>query len=136
MQEALCIGYGRVHSYHFHALETLHCLVERRAGGETGVKWVQAYQGEAFWEAHHAGVWSRDLFESALCRSHTLSPARAGFNNIFPTLDEMRDLAKEPVAYHYEHVDGLRSKDGSSAYSFQQQLHDEQRQVLQMLKCG
>lgn len=107
--EALCIGYGGVDSYDFHALETLQCMVERREGGESGVKWVQAYRGDQFWEAYHGGVWSRKLFEAALCRSHTLAPARTGFNHTFPTLDEMRDLAKEPVAYQFDHLDGLKS---------------------------
>ena len=109
VREALVIGYGGVDSYDFHALETLQCMVERRAGGETGVRWVQSYRGDAFWEAHHAGVWSRELFEAALSRSHTLTPSRPGFNHNFPTGDEMRELVKEPVAYHYEHNDGLRS---------------------------
>ncbi|MEZ4679338.1 MAG: hypothetical protein R2932_34475 [Caldilineaceae bacterium] len=65
-------------------------------------------QRENVWQAHHEGVWSRELFESALSRSHTLTPSRPGFNNNFPTFDEMRQLAKEPVAYHYEHNDGLK----------------------------
>lgn len=108
IREAVCVAYGGVDSYDFHALETIQCMVERREGGETGVKWLQAYRGEAFWDAHHAGVWSRDLFEAALARSHTLRPARAGFNHIFPTLDEMKQLVKDPIAYHYEHEDGLR----------------------------
>ena len=47
--------------------------------------------------------------EAALCRSHTLTPARAGFNDIFPTLDDMQRLVKDPVAYRYEHDDGLKS---------------------------
>jgi hypothetical protein len=108
VDEALCIGYGGVDSYDFHALETIQCMVERRAGGETGVKWLQAYRGDQFWLAHHQQVWSRDLFESALSRSHTLTPSRPGFNHILPTFDELRELVKEPVAYHYEHEDGLR----------------------------
>lgn len=108
VREALCVGYGGVDSYDFHALETIQCMVERREGGEKGVRWLQAYRGDRFWEAHHEGVWSRELFEAALCRSHTLTPARKGFNHIFPTLDEMKELVKEPVAYHYEHIDGLR----------------------------
>lgn len=108
VQEALCVGYGGVDSYDFHGLETLQCMVERRAGGESGVRWLQAYRGDAFWEAHHAGIWSRALFEAALSRSHTLKPARPGFNNIFPTGDEMREMVEDPVAYHYEHVDGLK----------------------------
>ncbi len=107
--EALCVAYGGVDSYDYHALETIQCMVERRPGGESGVRWLQAYRGDRFWEAHHARVWSRDLFEAALCRSHTLTPARAGFNHIFPTLDEMRQIVKDPIAYTYEHVDGLRA---------------------------
>lgn len=109
VSEAVCVGYGGVDSYDFHALETLQCMVERREGGEKGVKWLQAYRGEAFWEAHHAELWLRELFESALCRSHTLAPARPGFNNIFPTLDELKEIVKDPIAYHYEHNDGLKS---------------------------
>ncbi len=109
VREALCIGYGGVDSYDFHALETLQCMVERRRGGEKGVGWLQAFRGEAFWDAHCRGLWSRGLFEAALCRSHTLTPSRPGFNHIFPTLDEMKVLAGDPIAYHYEHLDGIVS---------------------------
>ena len=107
VREAMCVCYGGVDSYDFHGLETLQCMVERRAGGETGVKWVQAYRGDAFWKAHQDGVWPKDLFEASLCRSHTLKPAREGFNHVMPTVDEMRTLVKDPVAYRYEHQDGL-----------------------------
>src|SRR3954467_12689906 len=89
IREAVCVCYGGIDSYDFHGLETLQCMVERRQGGETGVRWLQAYRGDAFWQAHHQELWSRELFEAALCRSHTLTPARAGFNHIFPTLDEL-----------------------------------------------
>jgi hypothetical protein len=109
VREALCICYGGVDSYDFHGLETLQCMVERRQGGETGVKWLQAYRGESFWKAHEDGLWSKDLFEAALCRSHTLKPAREGFNHVFPTVAEMRGMVKDPVAYVYEHQDGLKS---------------------------
>jgi hypothetical protein len=108
VREAVCVGYGGVDSYDFHALETLQCMVERREGGEPGVRWLQAYRGDAFWQAHHQELWSRALFEAALCRSHTLTPARAGFNHHFPTRDEMKQLVKEPIAYQYEHLDGLK----------------------------
>lgn len=106
--EALCVGYGGVDSYDFHALETIQCMVERRRGGESGVKWVEAYRGEKFWEALRDGLWPRALMDSALCRSHTLTPARAGFNHVFPTADDMRRLVRDPVAYRYEHADGLK----------------------------
>jgi hypothetical protein len=108
VREAVCVGYGGLDSYDFHALETLQCMVERRKGGESGVKWVHAYRGEDFWKAYQEGVWSKDLVESALCRSHTLKPARPGFNDIFPTVDDMKRLIKDPAAYHYEHADGVK----------------------------
>lgn len=108
VREALCVCYGGVDSYDFHGLETIQCMVERRKGGETGVKWVQAYRGPAFWKALREGVWPRELMESALCRSHTLTPARPGFNNIFPSIEDMERIVRNPVAYRYEHADGLK----------------------------
>lgn len=109
IEEAVCVGYGGVDSYDFHALETLQCMVERRKGGETGVKWLEAYRGDRFWQAMKEGVWSRDLMNAALCRSHTLKPWRPGFNDIFPTDDAMQQMVKNPVAYRYDHTDGTRS---------------------------
>jgi hypothetical protein len=109
VSEALCICYGGVDSYDFHGLETIQGMVERRKGGETGVKWLQAYRGDKFWDACKENVWPRALMNAALCRSHTLTPAREGFNDVFPSLDDMRRLVKDPVAYRYEHTDGLKS---------------------------
>jgi hypothetical protein len=108
VSEALCICYGGVDSYDFHGLETIQGMVERRKGGETGVKWLQAYRGDKFWKACQENVWPRQLMTAALCRSHTLTPARAGFNDVFPSLDDMTRLVKDPVAYRYEHTDGLQ----------------------------
>ena len=108
VEEAVCVCYGGVDSYDFHGLETLQCMVERREGGESGVNWVQAYRGDGFWKAYYDGVWSRELVESALCRSHTLTPSRPGFNHVFPTIDEMKTLVEDPVAYVYEHADGVQ----------------------------
>jgi hypothetical protein len=108
IREALCVCYGGVDSYDFHGLETIQCMVERRQGAETGVKWLQAYRGDKFWDALAESVWPRRLMNAALCRSHTLTPGRAGFGDIFPTDAEMRRLVKDPVAYRYEHLDGLK----------------------------
>ena len=106
--EAVCVCYGGVDSYDFHGLESIQCMVERRRGGESGVKWIQGYRGDSFWDAYKEGVWPRDLVDAALCRSHTLKPCRDGFNDIFPSFDDMRRMVKDPVAYRYEHADGLK----------------------------
>lgn len=109
VKEGMCVCYGGVDSYDFHGLETLQCMVERRKGGESGVEWVQSYRGENFWNAHKEGVWPADLFEAALCRSHTLTPAREGFNHIFPSFEDLKRIVKNPVAYRYKHSDGVMS---------------------------
>lgn len=109
IREAMCVAYGGVDSYDFHALETVQAMVERRKGGERGVQWVEAFRGERFWKALEEGLWSRELMEAALCRSHTLTPCRPGFNHVFPTPADMRRLVKNPVAYRYQHTDGLMS---------------------------
>ncbi len=108
LREAMCVCYGGVDSYDFHGLETIQCMVERRKGGESGVQWLQAYRGDKFWQAYQEGVWPQDLVEAALCRSHTLTPSRQGFNHDFPTPDDMRRMVRNPVGYRYEHADGLK----------------------------
>ena len=113
IREAVCVGYAdspqdEVDSYDFHALETIQCMVERRKGGETGVEWVQAYRGDSFWKAYEQEVWSPTLVKAALCRSHTLVSARSGFTDLYPTMEQMRALTTNPLAYHYQYRDGLR----------------------------
>ena len=66
--QALAIGFHRVERYGYHALEILQSHVERRQGGETGVRSVQCLSGEAVWRAGRQGLWSMDLAESALRR--------------------------------------------------------------------
>jgi hypothetical protein len=107
-KEAMCIGYGGISSYDFHALETIQCMVERRQGGECGVEWLQAYRGDAFWKAHQDGVWSHDLFKAALSRSSTLRPGDPNYTDIYPTVEQMKAMVPDPLAYQYQHRDGLR----------------------------
>jgi hypothetical protein len=66
--EAVQVGYGPFEGYGFHALEALQCVVERRRGGESGVRAVQCLQGEEMWRAMDRGVFSRSLLEAALAR--------------------------------------------------------------------
>ena len=64
--DALVVGHSTSESYLFHALEALQCIVERRAGGETGVKAVRALTGKEIFAAEKRGEWSRELLKAAL----------------------------------------------------------------------
>ncbi|MBT3343209.1 MAG: hypothetical protein HOH74_10325 [Gemmatimonadetes bacterium] len=69
LDEALGISYGSLEAYGYHALETMQCMVERRAGGETGVVSVQCLEGDEVWRARDRGDWSGDLATAALAIS-------------------------------------------------------------------
>jgi hypothetical protein len=114
VEEIVAVGNGDPDSYDFHALETMQAMAERRKGAERGVRRVQALKGDAVWNALAAGDWASGgwdgtLFEACLCRSHELAPARAGFNHVYPTPDDMRRMVANPVAYRFEYVDGLKA---------------------------
>jgi hypothetical protein len=112
-EELLCVAFGGLDVYDFHAFETVQCMAERRRGGETGVSAVQGLGGEAVWKAMAAGSWDaggwdRRLFEACLSRSQTLAqPATASHR--YPTAAQMREWVKEPRAFRVEYADGLRA---------------------------
>lgn len=113
VEEMLCVAFGSTDIYDFHALETLQCMAERRRDGETGVVAMHALRGDRVWEAlqtgsWQAGGWSPRLFEACLARSHTLGQPPS-FSHRLPTLAQMRELVKEPIAYRYEYADGLKA---------------------------
>ena len=97
----VCFGFGDggpypEEIYLFHALETLQCMLERRPGGETGVKSVVGLHGDAVWKAGDDGRWSWKLLEAALSRCPT--------NNI----GAIRDNVKAPTAILIEYNDGTK----------------------------
>jgi hypothetical protein len=108
VEEMMCVAIGRVDSYDFHALEVIQCMAERRKGGETGVKAVQGLRGDAVWKAMEDKAWDARLFEACLCRSQTLAQ-RPTYSHRFPSLKEMREWVKAPVAYRIEYADGLKA---------------------------
>lgn len=98
-QEGLVVfGYDRSQPevYFIHALETLQCMLERRAGGETGVKSVRFLEGNAVWEAGDQGAWSWKLLQAAIDRC----PSK---NYGLP-----RDQVLRPQAILIEYNDGTR----------------------------
>jgi hypothetical protein len=113
VEEIVCVAIGGVDSYDFHALEVLQCMAERRKGGETGVKNLQAIRGPAVFDLLRAGSWDKGgldgrLFEACVSRSHTLAQTPTG-NHRYPTDEQVREWVKEPVCYRYEHNDGLKA---------------------------
>ncbi|MCP5113974.1 MAG: hypothetical protein GY953_24335 [bacterium] len=92
-------GYGGTDSYGFHTLEAMQCMVERRAGGETGVASVEMVEGERVWRWRdsEAGRWSVSLLNDALSRSPTLQRGR------------MEDNSKQPVLFVVKYRDGLEA---------------------------
>ncbi len=94
----VCYGFdrGAQEIYLIHGLETLQCMLERRAGGETGVKSVVCLQGDAVWKAGDEGRWSWKLLEAALsrCPSHNVGP--------------IRENVLKPVAILVEYADGTQ----------------------------
>ncbi len=97
MEEALSIAYGGLDSYGFHGLETLQCMVERRAGGETGIVAVQCLEGDAVWQACDDGLWSAELAEAAL---EHIGPKGEG---------QLREKCDQAAVFLLEYADGFRA---------------------------
>lgn len=57
----------------FHCIDTLQCFVERRKGGETGVKSVQNIRGPETWNWVKRNPWAANLLE-AVRKSFDLKP--------------------------------------------------------------
>src|SRR6185369_16859907 len=73
--DALMVGGGWVSDGGiFHNLEVLQCFVERRNGGETGIRAVQHLQGPTVWKAAEEGRWSKALMRAALARGQKIGP--------------------------------------------------------------
>jgi hypothetical protein len=111
IEDALMVGVGDSDHMDYHALEAMQCMLERRKGGETGVKAVQMIQGDAVWKAGEEGRWSKRLLTSALSRSDTpmgwtVTDGRT--QDLFGN-GELPKLVKNPAAYFIEYADGLRA---------------------------
>jgi hypothetical protein len=97
IEEAVAIGYSGIESYGFHTLEMLQCMVERRRGGESGVRAVTCLEGAEVWKAASSGKWPRDLLDAAAA---CIPDHAAG---------APEQVCKNPVAFLIENTDGFRS---------------------------
>ncbi|MBM3981873.1 MAG: hypothetical protein FJ304_16700 [Planctomycetes bacterium] len=107
VEEVMCVAFGGQDVYDFHAHETIQCMAERRKGGETGVVAVQGFRGANVWKLlDEKGT--AELFAVCLARSQTLAQPTATSHR-YPTLAQMKEWVKEPIAHRVEYKDGLRS---------------------------
>ena len=101
---------GPFEGMEFDALEAMQCMLERRKGGETGVKAVQLLEGDDVWAAE-SKCWSKELLSSALSRSD----APLGLTLLDGRMQDMANsgvlpqLVKDPAAYCIEYNDGTRA---------------------------
>jgi hypothetical protein len=89
----------------------MQCMLERRKGGETGVRAVQTIEGGAVWKAGEEGRWSKRLLTAALSRSDTplgLTMTDGRTQDLVGN-GELPKLAARPAAYFIEYNDGLRA---------------------------
>ncbi len=111
LEEGLVVGVGSSDAMDYHALEAMQCMMERRKGGETGVKAVQMIEGDTVWRAMRDRRWDPRLLEAALSRSETHRGLtdRDSRTQDLANNGELQRLVKNPSAYFIEYADGVRS---------------------------
>jgi hypothetical protein len=129
LDEALALGYGPLEGFGFHTLEVLQCMVERRRGGETGVKRIEAVTGDAIWESERAGRWSRRLFDAALA---SVPVYRKGTPEAL--------MSKKAAFFLIEYRDGLRATaamaiGATASWAFGAKLREQAAPVATWFNC-
>jgi hypothetical protein len=126
--EAVALGYGPIEGYGFHMLEGLQCMVERRKGGEVGVKAVQVLTGDAMWQACDRGEFSKALLEETIRRAP--ETAKGDYREITRKnkdasvwLIEYRDGLKAAAAV----LNGFLYEGDGGAFCFAAQLKGEDK---------
>lgn len=111
VEDALMVGTGGSDPMDFHALEAMQCMLERRKGGEHGVKSVQLIEGDAVWKAADEGRWSKEMLRSALSRSDNLKGLSVtdGRTQDMVGTGVLPGLVKDPWAYFIEYRDGTKA---------------------------
>jgi hypothetical protein len=111
IEEALMVGEGGSDAMDFHALEAMQCMVERRQGGETGVRSLQLVDGDAVWKAANEKRWSWKLLESALSRSDSLKglTTQDGRTQNLVEGGAIQRIVPHPAAYFIDYADGTHA---------------------------
>lgn len=93
---AVAVSYSGLDIYGFHVLEALQSVVERRQGGETGVRAVQCLEDKDCWNFVEQNDWVKRLLDQALSHSQTRQPGNP------------KQLVKTPAVFLVDYADGLR----------------------------
>ena len=95
VEKSVAAFYGEKEAYGFHALEAHQCMVERRQGGETGIRAVTCVEGPEVWRWTDRSPWARRLLESALAQCDARKPGTP------------QDNVKQPILFLLEYTSGL-----------------------------
>ena len=111
LADALVVAQGPFPGAEMQALDALAPVIERRRGGESGVRRVYYLEGEAVWRAGDRGLWSWPLLAAALSRSDSPQGDSVldGRTQDLVGLGQVPKLARQPRALALEHEDGLRT---------------------------
>jgi hypothetical protein len=111
IEHAMVVGNGGSDVMDYHGLEALQCMVERRKGGETGVRAVRMVEGDAVWRMIDEGTISKELLVSALSRSDSPQGQTIvdGRTQDLVGKGQLPKLVEKPAAYLIEYRDGLRA---------------------------
>jgi hypothetical protein len=111
LAEALIVVQGAAPGAELQALEGLLPVLERRRGGEVGVRRIRFIEGRELWRAGDQRLWSWPLLAAALSRSDTPqgSALLDGRTEDLVGLGLVAKLAQNPRGWLLEHRDGLRS---------------------------
>ena len=94
---AVGISFSGLDIYGFHLLDGLQAVVERRKGGETGVRAVQCLEGQDCWNYLEQNEWVKRLFDQAISHSETR------------VAGDMKNLVKKPAVFIIDYNDGLKA---------------------------
>ncbi len=111
IKEALIVVQGPSPQAELDGLEGLFPFLEKRAGGECGVRQVHFLGGADVWQTVQPGTWSWPLLAAAISRSDSPQgdPVRDGRTQDLVGLGLVPKLARQPRGWLLRHADGLQS---------------------------
>ncbi len=111
IESAVAVGNGGSDIMDYHGMEAMQCMLERRKGGETGVRAVRMVEGDEVWKLIDDGTISKELLVSALSRSDSPQGQTIvdGRTQDLVGKGQLPKLVEKPAAYLIEYRDGLRA---------------------------